>query len=186
MTQRCFIAAIVPPPVKNLAGRIIDELAAMPQGSNLKLVQPEAVHITMHFLGDLTDEQIAEVQEILTALTGHHHRSQLIADRVSAFPNERVPRVIFLDCQELKEHTLSSTQDALKTALRQINLPAEERRRWRPHVTLARAKESVKINFSSLHVSAVRFTVSEIQLMQSMLHPWGPEYKTIATYPLAI
>src|SRR3989338_5199126 len=117
MTQRCFIAAVVPPSVKELAGRIIDQLATTAHGGELKLVQPESVHITLHFLGDITDEQTTEVQEILTALVDHHHRAQLIADRVSAFPNERSPRVIFLNCQEIKDHTLSSTHDALKKAL---------------------------------------------------------------------
>jgi len=184
MTQRCFIAAIVPPPVKELAGRVIDDLAKMPQGNTLKLVRPEAVHITMHFLGDLTDEQVEEIQGMLTALTGHHHRSQLIADRVSSFPNERTPRVVFLNCQEQKETVLSSAQSSLKMALRQINVPVEERH-WQPHVTLARATGPIKIDFSALRVSPLLFTVSEIQLMQSNLHPWGAEYKTIASFPLA-
>jgi len=185
MTQRCFIAAIVPPPVKELAGRVIDDLAKIPQGNTLKLVRPEAVHITMHFLGDLTDEQVTEIQEMLSALTDHHHRTQLIADRVSAFPNERTPRVIFLNCQEQKEDVLSSAQNSLKTALRQINVPVEERH-WQPHVTLARATGPMKINFPSLKISPLLFTVSEIQLMQSNLHSWGAEYKTIASFPLAL
>jgi 2'-5' RNA ligase len=69
---------------------------------------------------------------------------------------------------------------------------ARERRKYRPHVTLARLRSFLpahaRRNFTDAganHLPAPEFLAREFLLMQSHLHPKGAQYIPLARFPLA-
>lgn len=196
--MRLFLAIELPDPVRQkLAGlsrawqeNWNEELLGLAGDPYPKAswVRPENLHVTVKFLGDVADQEVSKLCTQLAAVRVPEPIS-LWPDRIECLPPGGPVRIISAG--------LMGDLDAVGELHRQIEKECEavgfpcERRKFRPHVTLARLREWLpshtrkNLADASLgHLPAPKFTASEFVLMQSELHPQGSRYLALARFPI--
>jgi 2'-5' RNA ligase len=166
-----------------------DELFSFMDGlrrfDGYKWVRPEGLHVTLKFLGDVSGEQIQMLDTNLSRIGGVGP-FYIKASGPGAFPNLDRPSTIWLGVRE-GAPSLEKLARSVEAAARKSGFP-EERKKFRAHVTLARAREErnlpedLKTELESL--PALSWTCRGFTLMRSVLAPQGAIYTPIREYRL--
>ncbi len=149
-------------------------------------MHPEDFHITLKFLGSVTEEKLRVIQEKLAALTVPS-ALQLQITGVNFFGKEDQPRVMYAEV---------APNDALNHLHRVVEEEMEalgfdvERRPYRPHLTLAKKWAKDKLHFGAdvltnhLEMDGpIEYTANEMNLY--IVKPTQEKkYDVITTYPL--
>lgn len=156
--------------------KIIQAVEPLKRGlSGVKWVEPENLHLTLRFLGDVEDEDIARLEEIMKArFTG------AAAPIVQLRKIGNFPRVIWVGL-EGDLNGLRSLWERAQTSARELGLGPDDHG-FSPHVTIARIKESGVIGKLRKRLEPLAasdfgsMTVERVVLFQSRLSPEGPTY----------
>lgn len=183
MTKRTFIALNLPRAEKAKLEKFINQLKKINPSQLIKYVKMQGLHITLHFLGALDEQQIKGVKKILKVQANQYSTTKIISQNLNAFPNLRRPKVIILNCQEPNGQTLSGFQINLGKSLEQAGLDVDQRH-WQPHITLARIKAPIQFKIQGLKIPELELPITSVELMESKLNPYGAEYKIIESYTL--
>lgn len=188
---RSFVAVDLGSSLKTKLATIQRELkAGTPQGS-VRWVRPEAVHLTLKFLGNVPS---ARIEKIVTALRQASGPVAAFSFRVvgaGCFPNYSRPRVVWAGVDDAGG-ALRSLQKALESALAPLGFEPE-RRPFKPHLTLGRVQRrasaadvrAIGERVRALDVGVLgEVEVREIVLMRSDLSPEGARYTPLAHIPL--
>ena len=92
-TYRCFIAVDLPSAVKLSLTAAQQYLKAAK--ARIKWVEEVNFHLTLKFLGEITQTQVEAVQETLKSIANHHRKSGFKILGAGAFPNLRNPKIIW-------------------------------------------------------------------------------------------
>jgi len=186
---RLFVALEPPPP---LVGALETVYAALSQCQlPVRWVKPAGIHLTLSFLGDVMAERVPELKSQLTWAAGASRPLLLRPAGLGAFPNPRVPRTLWLGLQGELE-PLTSLQGAVANAMEVLGFP-RERRRFSPHLTLGRVRESLRPgDFDRVQrvvaecppFDHLEWHATEVSLIQSVLKPSGAEYTVLGRFPL--
>lgn len=149
-------------------------------------VKPERMHLTLRFLGDVGDDQLAKLGERLAEAYAGREPLELTVRGTGAFPNVRRPSIVWAGVGPL-EGGLSDVQSQAETAAREVGLKPEKRA-FKPHLTLARIKDPR--NAGALRPALARhagfaldaFPVSSVSLFSSELTPKGPNYTRLREF----
>jgi len=183
---RLFVAIPLPP---DLAARAFEILpASLPA---LRRVKAENLHLTLAFLGQTPDERLGDVTAAAAGAAASVSPFQLSFDRAGRFPERGRPRVVWLGIADGAASVIE-LGEGVYAGLRSRGLRFDDRP-LAPHLTLARVVEdasaaeakTVGAALSRLAIGSLRFEVSEIAVVQSVLSPKGPRYTALATVPLA-
>lgn len=175
---RLFIAVDLPETIKN-------NLSLMAFGiPGAKWVAPEQLHLTVRFIGEVDGGLFHDIQEILDEI--HFASFSLQLKGVGYFPPRGAPRVLWIGLD--KSEPLQLLRKKIDTALLRARIEPEGRK-YSPHITLARLKNSPvnKIaNFLSGNglFSQEPFQVEDFKLYSSVLSPKGAYHKVERIYPL--
>jgi 2'-5' RNA ligase len=178
--MRAFIAIDLPDDVRN---RLEDLQEDLPLG---RLVDPDQMHLTLAFLGEQRDNVIEEVHEALLGIRFPAFDLQL--QGLGTF-GDRQPTVLWAGLRDATQ--VKALHDRILPALHGAGLPLE-RRRFRPHVTLARFDRTIQpdherlAKFLARHASfpSPPFRVEEFGLWRSTLLKAGAVHDELARYPL--
>jgi 2'-5' RNA ligase len=133
--SRYFLALPLPESVR-------ERLAAArpPKLPGIKLVRPDQMHVTLHFLGELEPHDLHAAKRSLQDIK--ELRTSFNIAGVGAFPEDRPPRVIWAGIEQnpLLEQLYQKVGETLQQA---TNFQPEERT-FSPHVTLARVKRRLR------------------------------------------
>jgi 2'-5' RNA ligase len=125
---------------KELRSRCIDMQETLARsGANVKWVEPENLHITLLFLGEVEDRDVPAVCRTVALVAGRHESFTLGVESVGCFPNPRRPRVVWAGIGEGKEE-LVALHDALEPPLQELGCYRREERQFTPHATLGRVQ----------------------------------------------
>lgn len=178
--MRLFVAIEMPPPVR---ARLETLTVGLP---GVRWVPPENTHITLRFIGETVRH---EAEEIDHALAGLRSRAfELALAGVGAF--EKGGRVQTLYAGVERSQALEHLRGKVETALQRAGLEPE-RRRFTPHVTLARLDGQAAEPRLAAWVQAHNlfrvepFPVQHFSLMSSLLGPDQPVYAAEVEYALA-
>jgi len=128
---RLFVALALPALLKT-------QLGAMAGGiPGAKWVPPENYHLTLRFIGEIEHWQAEEVDHALAAIRAP--RFELALGGIGTF--EKAGRIQSLHVAAERTEALTRLQGKVETALQRIGLEPE-RRRFAPHVTLARTDKA--------------------------------------------
>ncbi len=175
-TTRAFIAVVMPKEVRDLISRHVERLQGLvPRG--VKWVDPKTSHLTLAFFANVPTSQIPTVVRILDSVAAVSPPLRLKAGPLGVFPNSRRPRVLWLGLGGDLNH-LSVMHERLQNALETDGF-SRERRPFKPHVTLGRARGKGLISLPEGSLASPEddrhaFSVEEIVLMSSILTPRGP------------
>lgn len=180
--KRIFIALNLP--ANSIAEVQKIEERLKPQLRGVKWVNSDNFHITLHFLGDLEDEGINKVKLTLQSLSGRFAQMQFKLGGLGAFPTLTQARIIFLACEQINGNFVIKLQNLIGEKLKTIGLAVDERA-WKPHITLGRAKDSAISAAKVKDIASIAtFKVASFDLLESILTPAGPIYKTIEKFEL--
>lgn len=149
-------------------------------------VPPENFHLTLRFIGEVPK---GEMEDIHHALIGvRTRRFDLAISGVGHFETSGQARALWVRIEKNQE--LSALQSRVESALVRVGLEPEERR-FMPHITLGRLRDTPLQRVSSFlaHNNMFRagpVPVDSFSLFSSFRKPEGPIYREEAEYPLQL
>ena len=175
--QRCFLALLPQQELHLQLFDIVRQLQLTCAHMPLRWTRPEQYHLTMQFLGNLSEDQIEKLDTRLREQAAASLQ-EVKADVsiVSLFPNPQFPRVLA---------AMVEPNESLLQLHRHCRLPEQKvSARFAPHITLAYCK-SAKFNwdFSPLPLAS-DLVAGELYLIASDLTDKGPIYNELGVYPL--
>ncbi len=187
--MRLFLAVDLDEPLRQSAGRMADRIrsaAAIRQARAVTWVEPENLHVTLHFLGEIEDVRARDlIQRLAPPLAAPAFEMGL--GRAGVFPPQGPPRVVWIGI-EPGASAMDAVHRELAERLTTADVPVE-RRPLRAHVTIARLKQPVFADLRGLASGAApaaagRCRVEHVTLYRSHLGPHGPRYEALARIPL--
>src|SRR5258706_2588216 len=94
--MRCFVALVLPAPVKKLLVQVQDALRRA--DADVKWVEEENLHLSLKFLGDLDPDAAARLKGLLGVEALAWSAMELTYGGVGTFPERGAPRVIWAGC----------------------------------------------------------------------------------------
>ena len=182
---RAFIAIELPDPVKAAISGI---QTAMHSGEHpsVKWVNPEGVHLTLKFLGNIDPELTPDIGSAMSQAAAGLGPIRLQLSELGVFPNLRAPRVVWVGL-EGDIPTLRTLHRQLENRMADLGF-APEGRAFSPHLTLGRVRQgatradqqrlSQAINSAELD-ERVAFEATSVSLMRSTLTRAGAIYSRI-------
>ncbi|MFV1979827.1 MAG: RNA 2',3'-cyclic phosphodiesterase [Rhodothermia bacterium] len=140
--------------------------------SGWRWVPQENVHLTVRFLGTISEETFEVLMPEMDRLGRGLSRTKIEIEHVTGFPVER-PTVIAAAIAPTRK--LTRLAERVETMVTGIGLEAESRP-FRPHITIARLKRS-GYAMANLHVALrLSFTARELVLFKSERGRDGARY----------
>ena len=181
-TVRAFIAIDMPKSVVELIRCKQDALRK--EGFRMRWVSPENVHLTLRFLGDISNDDIDGIRQAVENTAAKCAPPSIFAKGMGVFPKRGDPRVVWIG--------LGGELDALAEIYRLLNeclaekgIPPEKRP-FKGHLTIGRIKGRIAAENLRSHleihgdVQGNPFKASRVCLYKSDLTPGGAVYTTLA------
>jgi RNA 2',3'-cyclic 3'-phosphodiesterase len=179
---RLFVAVEIDAAVVAAAQTVTAQLreraeAAAPQ-ARITWIPANLMHLTIRFIGNVADQEVARLVDALTARLPIHPFS-LEVSGLGAFPPRGAPRVLWAGITAGTDE-LVRTEVETSARLQQLGIPPDDRV-FSPHLTLARVREPGGLKTSALLAGLERTPlgtsrVDAITLFESRLSPKGPTY----------
>ncbi|HTP14255.1 MAG TPA: RNA 2',3'-cyclic phosphodiesterase [Streptosporangiaceae bacterium] len=188
--MRLFVAIAPPPPPLAELAAVVAPLR--PLWPSLRWTGTEAWHVTLAFLGEVADSVVPELGTRLERAAGRHPALALSIGGAGAFPTAGRARVLWAGIAAgtaSEQAALAALAASVAAGARRAGAPAaNEGRRYRPHLTLARCREPIDAGplvqtLGGFAGSA--WTARRIQLIHSQ--PGGePRYTELGSWPLRL
>jgi 2'-5' RNA ligase len=152
-------------------------------------VRPTNLHLTLRFLGETSSSVLDEISKSLEATAARYPPLALDYRGVGFFPSSSRPRVLWVGIPNPPAE-LSLMQKDIEIVAQQLGFEPEKRR-FSPHLTLARFREPRSDRrFTELakELEDHRFGTSRVHdvvLYQSVLRPQGAQYQVLRKFPLS-
>ena len=178
--MRAFVAVFPPLDLREALARAAREL---PVVGDVRWVKPENVHITLKFLGEVGEEDLARVAEALGPVSERHSPFEALVSGFGAFPSVGRARILWAGIGEGADRLGALARD-VEGSLEPLGF-ARETRPYKPHLTLGRARgRPVSLGAGAPH-PGIRFPVRRMDLVESVLGGAGAAYSTAAAYALS-
>ena len=185
MKHRVFVAINLPADIRKELSLYAEKWPELPA----KWTDKDTLHITLEFLGALTDEEIGEVCVIVKEVAERHSCFSLSINQVLYGPPKKMPpRTIWVEGEKSKE--LTALRLDLENSLTEKVRFVPENRTFAPHITLARISA---IEFRTIEPEErpeinenidLFFTAESIEVMESEMHQGGPVYTVLESHQL--
>lgn len=135
--MRCFIAIDIDQPLRREIARLQDDLRRQVdvKSSEAKWVEPDNIHLTLKFLGEVRDREITDVCRLLEQTAADHPPFSLDVQGVGTFG--RPARVLWIGIAP--HDALAALQQDLDQRLADAGWPKDEKK-FSAHLTLCRIK----------------------------------------------
>jgi 2'-5' RNA ligase len=184
---RSFIAIELPGELKLEITRLQASLKVGNQ-PRIKWVNPNSIHLTLKFLGNIEPTMIEPITEAMTEAAQKVTPFNLDVQQLGAFPNLKRVQVVWLGLGgEIDK--LSQLQQFIEANMARLGF-APEQRQFKPHLTLARvgdgASPDERQRFGELIASTSFKTsqlikVNSVNLIKSQLTREGAIYSRISS-----
>jgi 2'-5' RNA ligase len=183
---RTFIAIEIPGQVRQAVYGLRE---VMPPGcAKIRWVKEKGIHLTLVFLGELSDNQVEMTRAVLSEVSKRYSPFPMALRGAGTFPNERRPRVLWAGVSAEATEPITNLYHDIAERLNFLKL--EEKKRYTPHITFGRIKsvKDLKLLQQGIHALTLdteSFYVKAITLFKSELKPDGAEYTPLGQYPLS-
>jgi 2'-5' RNA ligase len=175
---RGFIAVDIP-----VFSKILEfEKDIINSGADVKLVEPENIHITLKFLGDTEEGLINNIGEVIKKSCENMDPFNIVLKSSGVFPNYNYIKVVWIGIENIEN--LAEISSSIDEGVSKFGFE-KEKRKFSAHLTIGRVK-SAKNKDRLLQIinkyNDVEFgdiDVNSIELKKSELTSNGPIYTTI-------
>jgi len=160
--------------------------------ANLRWVQPQGIHLTLKFLGEIDQGLVSSVLSAVERSCQGSGPFELSLFELGCFPNSKTPKTIWAGLGTDLE-ALNLLQARLDQELHNTCNFKKETRPFKPHLTLARVRDGAT-NEDRRRVGEgidafpppprVNWSVSQINLIHSTLTPQGAKHRTLGSVTL--
>lgn len=181
--KRCFIACPVNEEILAFLKKYRLSISALPWSKSLRWTPDQNIHLTVKFLGDITDTQITSICGELTQGLAAVPSLTACLLQPTAFPNLRRPSVIASPV--VPDTNLTALASQIDAMVSQFGI-GRENRHFRGHVTIARIK--ARINAQDLinqTPDKIPFPIGQVIFYQSELQKSGPKYSILDVFKLS-
>lgn len=183
--HRIFIAINLPAEIKKDLERRQQQWPDLPA----KWMQKDSLHITLVFLGDLTDVELADTCEAVKKISELYKSFNINLNKILYGPPKKIPPRFVWATGEKSEELSDLKNDLEEMLLEKISFRPEGRG-FTPHITLARISEW---EFRKIEPEErpevneeinLQFDVESIEVMESELKRGGPVYTILESHEL--
>lgn len=185
MSPRIFIAIPLPSDLNELLSTKSNTLKE--QFPFQKWVHPADYHITLKFIGDVDKEDVLnQIREAVQNIANNNYLFDLRIHAFGTFGKPSAPSILYASVQG-NMVLLETLQHSIEVEMDILGFPMEKRR-FHPHITVARRYEKTNwdldwLSAFSLTYPPLPWTADRIVLYQSHLGK-SPMYEPIDTFPL--
>lgn len=185
MSFRAFIAVDVGPLPNLLA--LSEQLGAT--RADIKLVEPENIHITLKFLGECEEELVDRIEKCMRDCSLEIAPFEIKLENIGAFPNLNYMKVVWVGIAGAEP--LITMASCLNKAMKDLGFKTDKKG-FKPHLTLARVRSPRNKNklrdviearsedeFGSVYVD-------RLFLKKSVLSSSGPTYSDVRVVELNV
>ncbi|MGQ9460111.1 MAG: RNA 2',3'-cyclic phosphodiesterase [Candidatus Bathyarchaeaceae archaeon] len=153
----------------------------MNTGADLKLVNPQNIHVTMRFLGNISPPMVDSIHEEMKKISFSPFEIELKG--LGAFPNLKYARVVWAGIRKGADN-LRDIFNQLEPRLRKLGFKPDPKG-FSPHLTIARVKtgrhkaELIKCVEDMADYEFGIIKADCLRLKKSVLTPKGPIYTTL-------
>ncbi len=182
MLKRIFIALNLPEDVQETLLSYREQWLDLPANWTKK----ENLHITLQFLGNVSEKEIEKVAEKLALVGEKHSPFEGTFQSIAYGPTKKAPSMVWVYAERTPSLLLLQ-KDISKAASQMLDL---EKWPFTPHLTLARLRQ---FEFQRLEPEErplieedifVSFPVKSFEIMESKLQRGGSEYAIVESFPL--
>jgi RNA 2',3'-cyclic 3'-phosphodiesterase len=185
---RTFIALELNEALQSFLGGIISQISQ--ELPDLRWANPDAIHLTLAFLGELSDEQLEEAMHAAEEAAKKSTPFEYRLKGLGIFGSPQQPRVIWMGIKDLPSGKIqgSPLQHVHRVLAKELELRGFEleKRPFSPHLTLARIKQPLSADDQQrlqrlLHSrlagsSSAIYLVKTLCVMKSELSRTGAKY----------
>jgi 2'-5' RNA ligase len=189
--MRTFIAIELPREIKDLLAKVQEELNS--SQADVKWVQPQNIHLTLKFLGEIEEKKIDKINKIIEDIAGEKKYFPIRISNLGAFPKINFPRVIWVGIDKGDEE-VKEIAKKLEEGLAKIGIQREDKP-FSSHITIGRTRSALnrekliqRLNdlANKLQEENLEFVVKKITFFKSTLTPKGPVYEVLKETNLTI
>ena len=155
-------------------------------GAGVKFVEPENLHFTVKFLGEVPEQALEEIRKAVERSISGMKAFRISIEGLRYFGSESYIRTLFLDVKENRE----KLQELLNSVNRALDSFRHESHGPKSHLTIGRVRsgenrEALLEKLRELsHVKVGGMDVKFLKLKQSMLTERGPVYSDVKVFEL--
>lgn len=183
--MRCFIAIELPEGIRDRLADLQTQLANL--GRAVRWTKPGSIHLTLKFLGEVPDQQIADVCTTAKRIAVAIPEFDLEITGVGCFPPRGPVRIVWAGIPQ-SPAPLLACQKECEAGFGSLGF-APENRPYSPHLTIGRVNDPLagprirEALRQFTDFTAGSFTAEELIVFQSDLRPSGPIYTPLARAP---
>jgi 2'-5' RNA ligase len=185
--MRLFVAVELPQHVKERLAEVVAELSAC--RADVRWVSDGALHLTLKFLGSVDARDLGGVETALQRVAAAARPTRGRVRSIGSFPHPSRPRVLWAGV-EPDGPALGELHGALDEAMGDVGFE-REKRRFHPHVTLARVRgprglpELREAMVAREGFDAGTFQIDALTLFRSELRRDGARHTALSVQYLA-
>lgn len=180
--MRLFVAVFPPIEVRQAALHAARD-AMRDLEDRVRWTRLENVHLTLKFLGEVSDEKLKQVSAALREVCASHTPFDASLASIGAFPSERRARVVWAGTGAGSEELGVLAAD-VEAALESLGF-GREGRAFVPHATLGRVRgKPVGLELPAVVPGEPGFGVACIDVVKSTLAQRGSVYETLESLTL--
>jgi 2'-5' RNA ligase len=143
-----------------------------------KIKTTDAFHLTLKFLGEVSEDQLNLIIKELNKIKFEHFSLNL--DKLGVFPSENYIRIVWVGVSP--HDKVIELQKRIETSLSEFN-----KENFHPHITLARVKfvkdkENFIKSLKAIKIEQKTIEVNDFRLIKSTLTPEGPIYEDLEIF----
>jgi 2'-5' RNA ligase len=179
--MRLFISVELPDQVKKQIADLVTELKQV--GAEIKWAEPENLHITLLFLGEVADSRRDNLITLSAKAVSGQTSFRANFSGLGTFPEGSNPRVVWVGTAAGGAE-LKVLADSLAETLSRAGFPGADKE-FKPHITIGRIKSRKGMDILKQKMAAIKVVsfgeavIDRVCLMKSTLTPKGPVYNKI-------
>lgn len=183
--HRIFIAINLPNDIRRGLAKYSQKWPELPA----KWTDAQNLHITLEFLGHITDMELADVCQVVKDIAQRHRIFSISLKKILYGPPQKMPpRMVWAEGEKSK-NLAELKNDLQQSLLEKVNYRPEDRS-YSPHITLARINEWEWKKIEPEERPEVGedidmvFDVESIEVMESELKRGGPTFVILESHQL--
>lgn len=184
--MRCFVAVDLDQDLRDKVVDLQKELA----GLDTKLVEPENLHFTLKFLGEVDEGVVNKIKGLLMKLAAGEEPFKIDVGGVGVFPSEKFIRVVWLGAPELTNLQVDVNESLFSLFKKETPKQNDAKRQSVVHLTLARVRsqkyedEILEFTGRNKNIKIGRMQVKNIKLKKSNVTMNGPVYEDVEIFEM--